>query len=61
MDSFPIVRRKDETAHGEYRTRRLVLELLERYRQASVTGAPYRTVLMPAPAAPGVAHPAADH
>jgi hypothetical protein len=26
MDTFPIVRRKDESAHGEYRTKRLVLE-----------------------------------
>lgn len=26
LDSFEIVRRKDELAHGEYRTKRLVLE-----------------------------------
>jgi hypothetical protein len=26
LDTFPIVRRKDEAAHGEYRTKRLILE-----------------------------------
>ncbi len=26
MDTFPIVRRKDEKAHGEYRTKRVILE-----------------------------------
>ncbi len=26
MDTFPILRRKDEEAHGEYRTKRLVLD-----------------------------------
>jgi hypothetical protein len=27
MDTFPIVKRKDETAHGAYRTRDTVLEI----------------------------------
>ncbi len=26
MDTFPIVRRKDEEAHGDYRTKRLILD-----------------------------------
>ena len=26
MDSFPIIRRKDENRHGEYRTKMLVLD-----------------------------------
>lgn len=30
MDTFPIVKRKDEAAHGEYRTKRLILEAYDR-------------------------------
>ncbi|HLS80619.1 MAG TPA: hypothetical protein VK025_04370, partial [Steroidobacter sp.] len=26
LDTFPIVKRKDEAAYGEYRTKRLILE-----------------------------------
>jgi hypothetical protein len=26
MDTFPIVRRKDEAVHGDFRTKRLILE-----------------------------------
>jgi hypothetical protein len=29
MDTFPIVRRKDEAAHGEYRTKRVILEICD--------------------------------
>jgi hypothetical protein len=30
LDTFPIVRRKDEERWGEYRTKRLVLEQFDR-------------------------------
>lgn len=30
MDTFPIIKRKDEAAHGEYRTKRLILEAYDR-------------------------------
>ncbi|OKH85389.1 hypothetical protein EB75_23020 [Mycobacterium sp. ST-F2] len=30
LDTFPIARRKDEAAHGEYRTKRLILEAYDR-------------------------------
>jgi hypothetical protein len=30
LDTFPIVRRKDEERYGEYRTKRMVLEAYER-------------------------------
>ncbi len=30
MDTFPIVRRKDEVRWGEYRTKRVVLEQYDR-------------------------------
>ena len=29
METFPIVKRKDEAAHGEYRTKRVILELYD--------------------------------
>jgi len=29
MDTFPIVKRKDEAAHGEYRTQRVILSILD--------------------------------
>ena len=29
LDTFPIVRRKDETEHGEYRTKRVILEIYD--------------------------------
>ena len=57
MDTFPIVRRKDEAAHGEYRTKRLVLERFDALAEASANGTEYQTVLDPLPADPRVAHP----
>lgn len=35
LDTFPIVRRKDEAQYGEYRTKRLVLEA---YKRVGETG-----------------------
>jgi hypothetical protein len=32
LGTFPIARRKDEDRHGEYRTRRLILEAFESLR-----------------------------
>lgn len=29
METFPIVRRKDEAAHGGYRTKRVILEMAD--------------------------------
>ena len=31
METFPIVKRKDEAAHGEYRTKRVILEMFNQY------------------------------
>ncbi|HSH61704.1 MAG TPA: hypothetical protein VK988_19060, partial [Acidimicrobiales bacterium] len=53
MGTFPIVQRKDRAQHGEYRTKRLILE---GYAAASATGIPYATVLDPPPSDPSVAH-----
>jgi hypothetical protein len=57
MDTFPIVRRKDEATHGEYRTKRLILERYDALAEASANGTEYQTVLDPPPAHPSCAHP----
>ncbi len=56
MDTFPIVRRKDEAAHGEYRTKRVILEIYDELAKAIATGNPYQTRLNPSPADPRAAH-----
>jgi hypothetical protein len=57
METFPIVRRNDERAHGEYRTKRLILEIYDAMAEAARTGRAYETRLDPPPADPRVAHP----
>jgi len=57
METFPIVKRKDEKKHGEYRTKRVILEIYDEMAEAMQTGEPYQTRLDPPPADPGVAHP----
>ena len=59
MGTFPIVRRNDEKAHGEYRTKRVILEIYDAMVAAEASGTPYRTRLDPPPADPAVAHGAA--
>lgn len=56
MDTFPIVRKNDEKAHGEYRTKRVILEIFDALGEAARIGRPYKTRLDPAPADPRVAH-----
>ncbi|MGV2384305.1 MAG UNVERIFIED_CONTAM: N-6 DNA methylase, partial [Thermobifida fusca] len=56
METFPIVKRKDEAAHGEYRTKRVILEIYDDMAEAMRTGVPYQTRLAPPPADPRVAH-----
>lgn len=57
LDTFPIVRRKDEEKHGEYRTKRVILAIYEALADAARSGRPYPTLLAPPPADPRVAHP----
>ena len=52
METFPIVKRKDERAHGEYRTKRVILEIYDEMAQAIETGQPYQTRLDPPPGPP---------
>jgi hypothetical protein len=58
MDSFPVVRKIDEKAHGEYRTKRVILEIYDAMAEAIRTGQPYQTRLDPPPADPSRCHPA---
>ena len=57
MDTFPIVRKHDEKAHGEYRTKRVILEIYDAMADAARTGKPCQTRLDPPSADPRVAHP----
>jgi len=41
METFPIVKRKDEAKWGEYRTKRVILEVYDAMRRAMVTGVAY--------------------
>ena len=57
LDSFPGVRREDEAKHGEYRTKRVVLEIYDAMQQDIRTDKPYRTRLNPPPADRSCCHP----
>jgi len=56
METFPIVKRKDEAKYGEYRTKRVILDIYDEMAEAIRTGKPYQTRLDPPPADPRVAH-----
>lgn len=56
METFPIVKRKDEQKYGEYRTKRVILEIYDTMIEAIRTCQPYQTLLEPPPAE-AVAHP----
>jgi len=56
METFPIVKRKDEQKYGEYRTKRVILECYDAMENAIRTGRLYQTILDPPPTDPGVAY-----
>ncbi len=57
LDTFPIVRRKDEEKYqGDYRTKRVILEIYDALAKAAETANEYTTRLDPAPASIWVAH-----
>ena len=58
MDTFPIVKRHDERDHGEYRTKRVILEIYDEMKQAMESGTDYQTRLDPPPGDPRAAHQA---
>lgn len=43
METFPIVQRKDIAAHGDYRTKRMILEIYDAMAKAEATGVPYES------------------
>ncbi|MCG8424952.1 MAG: N-6 DNA methylase [Proteobacteria bacterium] len=51
METFPIVRKNDEKAYGEYRTKCVILDIYDEIAEAIRTGTPYQTRLDPPPAA----------
>ena len=57
MDTFPIVRRKDEAAFsGDYRTKSLILEIYDDMQESIRIRNPYQTRLDPPPADPRCCH-----
>ena len=49
LETFPILRRKEEAAYGEFRTKRLTLERYDAMQAAIQSGVPYETPLDPPP------------
>ena len=60
MDTFPIARRKDEEKFGEYRTKRVILEIYDEIQASITTGETYRTLLDLPPADPRCCHPSRE-
>ncbi len=52
MDTFPIVKRKDEEAHGHYRTKDRILALYDTLTNCLATGEPFTSTLNPPPGPP---------
>jgi Eco57I restriction-modification methylase len=52
IETFPIVKRKDEAQHGEYRTKRVILEMYDAMQRAIDVGEPYQSRLDPQPGPP---------
>jgi hypothetical protein len=57
METFPIIKRKDEQRYGTFRTKELILEIFNAMAEAIRTGEPYQTTLDPPPGH-GPRHPA---
>jgi hypothetical protein len=57
MDTFSLVRRRDEEKHGEYRTKCTILKVYDQMAKCIRNRCPYQTLLDPPPADPRVTHP----
>jgi hypothetical protein len=57
METFPIVKRRDEQKYGEYRTKRVTLGMYDKMTQAIDSGEPFQTALQPPPADSSLTHP----
>jgi hypothetical protein len=49
MDTFSIMRRKEQEQYGEYRTKQQIMEVYDAMQRAIETGVSYQTVLSPPP------------
>lgn len=56
METFPIVKRKDESKYGEFRTKGLILQMYDEMAASMRDGTPFQTHLNPPPADLRVAH-----
>jgi hypothetical protein len=52
METFPIVKRKDEEAHGHYRTKDRILALYDELEHCLASGQPFKSTLNPPPGPP---------
>ncbi len=57
LDSFTVLRKYEERDHGEFRTKRQVLEIYDDLAECTREEQPYRTPLDPPPADPRCCHP----
>jgi hypothetical protein len=57
LDTFPIIKARETSEIGEYRTKRVILEIYDAMAEAQHAGTAYQTRLDPPPADPRVAHP----
>ena len=58
MNTFSLVRQRDEQTHGRYRTKDTILEIYDAMHEAAMAGRACQAALTPAPADSSVAHPA---
>jgi hypothetical protein len=56
LDSFTVLRKYEEGDHGEFRTKRVVLEIYDEIAEAKRTGRAYQSRLNPIPADPSCCH-----
>jgi len=49
METFPVVRKRDEQRYGTFRTKELILETYDAMTEAALTGKPYQTIIDPPP------------
>ena len=60
LDSFTVLRKYEEEDHGEFRTKRVVLEIYDQISAAKQAGRTYQTRLKPVPADPSCCHSSAS-
>jgi hypothetical protein len=56
MNTFHVVKQRDEKLYGEYRTKQVILEMYDEMKRAMELGEVYRTRLVPPSADATMAH-----